>query len=231
MLFETKKPIKITETIFDILYLGIVLFFAIFLLYRDISLASPKWVFGLTVLILFLGDATHLIPRISAMWNKESKMKPWIGYGKMATSLTITLFYVGLWYLGIITFETTSLFATKMTVAFLGLAFFRIVFCLLPQNKWKEDNASFAWVIIRNIPFILMGIFVIVQYFIGGEGGSLANSAGGLQYLGILIIISFAFYIPVLFLAKKYPKVGMLMMLKTIAYVAIIIVGCLSFPS
>ena len=228
MLYDTKKSIKTIETVFDIVYLAIVLFFAIFLLSRDFSFTSPRWVFGLITLLLFLGDTSHLIPRISAMWSKDSKLEPFLGYGKMTTSISMTLFYLGLWYLGIITFEQNGLFATKMTVVFLGFVLVRVVFCVLPQNKWKEDAASFAWGIIRNIPLIIMGLFVILQYIIGGASLPIGN---GSSFIWILLIISFAFYIPVLLFANKYPKVGMLMIPKSLAYVAIIFYGSFFFQN
>lgn len=231
MLYDIKKPIKIAETVFDIIYLSIVLFFAILLLSKDLSFTSPKWVLGLITLLLFLGDASHLIPRIGAMWGRESTLEAFLGYGKMATSFTITLFYVGLWYIGKILFEHSSSFVDTMTVVFLGLALLRIIFCILPQNKWKEDGASFKWGIIRNIPFILMGILVILQYSIGGAMSLTEISAYNPVYLWIPIVISFAFYIPVLLFAKKYPKVGMLMLPKSLAYVAIIFYGWLSLPN
>lgn len=40
--------------------------------------------------------------------------------------------------------------------------------------------------------------------------------------MGIAVIVSFACYLPVVFLAKKKPMIGMLMIPKTIAYMYII---------
>lgn len=40
-----------------------------------------------------------------------------------------------------------------------------------------------------------------------------------------LMLLSFAFYIPVVLFSKKYPAVGALMMPKTIAYLLIVVFG------
>lgn len=229
MLYDTKKPVKIAETVFDVFYLCFVLVAVCYLLASPIALESPKWMFGLATLLLLLGDASHLIPRIFMMWNENSKLAPALGIGKMATSITITLFYLILWYIGNITFEMN--FDNAVMIIVFSLAFIRILLCVLPQNKWITDEATFAWGIIRNIPFILLGIIVIIQYKIGSDTLLLGEPMSGPPDLWIAIIISFIFYIPVLFFAKKYRAVGMLMLPKSCAYIVIIVMGALFFPS
>ncbi|MEG1292482.1 MAG: hypothetical protein RSD28_09320, partial [Lachnospiraceae bacterium] len=46
-----------------------------------------------------------------------------------------------------------------------------------------------------------------------------------LRFMWIAILLSFAFYIPVVLGANKNPKLGMLMLPKTMAYVWIICMG------
>lgn len=67
------------------------------------------------------------------------------------------------------------------------------------------------WSIIRNVPFIFVGVLSVIYSFEADFIG-----------IGIAIIISFACYLPVVFGAKKNPKLGMLMIPKTIAYMYII---------
>jgi hypothetical protein len=43
--------------------------------------------------------------------------------------------------------------------------------------------------------------------------------------IGILILVSYAFYVPVILLVQRFPLVGMLMIPKTLAYVGIAMVG------
>ncbi|GHU64222.1 hypothetical protein FACS189418_8720 [Clostridia bacterium] len=88
------------------------------------------------------------------------------------------------------------------------LAAIRIFLCLLPQNQWLALKPPYHWGILRNVPLILMGI--ITCFFLGYP-------------LWIPITISFACYIPVVLWAHKYPMLGMLMLPKSIAYVAILV--------
>ena len=54
--------------------------------------------------------------------------------------------------------------------------------------------------------------------------GSMQRTDGpGLLWIEILM--SFMFYIPVVFLAKKHPKIGMLMLPKSCAYVISVLMG------
>lgn len=83
----------------------------------------------------------------------------------------------------------------------------RIALCLFPQNNWLHKEGNPKWGIIRNIPFIIVGIIAVLGCFIVGQVG-----------MAIAIIISFTCYLPVVFWAKQKPVIGMLMMPKTIAY-------------
>ena len=230
MLYNTKKSIKIAEIIFDIVYISVVLFLAIFILSKTDSFGTPYWMFGLITLILIIGDCFHLIPRIIMMWYENAKLKIALGMGKMITSVTMTLFYFGLWCIGILTFKLNTTIWTVLTLVVFIFAFVRILLCLLPQNKWVTDEASTNWILLRNAPFIIVGIIVTIQYAICGiaENASVIANQGP-AFLWIVIVVSFVFYIPVLFLAKKHPKIGMLMIPKSCAYVVMIIMG-LSFP-
>jgi hypothetical protein len=91
------------------------------------------------------------------------------------------------------------------------IAVIRIVICLLPQNKWTSKNPPRSPAIYRNIPFFIIGVMTAVACF-------LQNFFA----VGILIIISFLFYLPVVLFAKKNPKIGILMLPKTAAYIGIL---------
>jgi hypothetical protein len=62
-----------------------------------------------------------------------------------------------------------------------------------------------------------MGIIMVV-WLIHGSIISLWN----MYLLAVLIVLSFAFYVPVVLFAKKKPAVGMLMIPKTICYIVMI---------
>jgi hypothetical protein len=44
-------------------------------------------------------------------------------------------------------------------------------------------------------------------------------------WVGLMILTSYAFYMPVIFLVQNYPLIGMLMIPKTMAYVAIAVIA------
>ena len=185
-LYAKKRPVKLTETIFDITYLGTVLASGV-LLCLSSGIGSLRWRFGLIALILGAGDAFHLIPRIHAMW--DGKMRDHtaaLGLGKLITSVTMTVFYLLLWNVG------TEYFAgvvhVHMTAAVCILAALRIALCLLPQNRWMSESPPLKWAIWRNVPFFMLGMSVMALFaagsrMTGGELPFLDSYSGKLRLL------------------------------------------------
>ncbi len=212
-----RKPMVWIETGFDIIYLGIVLISGILLIQSAIG--SERWLFGLMALILGAGDAVHLLPRIHAMWDSEAKPHvSALGIGKLAASVTMTVFYVILWHIGIVRYP--GIIPGYITAVIYGLAVIRIVLCLFPQNGWTIESPSLKWAIWRNIPFFLLGMSVMVLF-----AKNSFTYGNGLPFLWIAILISFACYFPVVLLSGKSRKVGMLMLPKSCAYAAIVLMG------
>jgi hypothetical protein len=83
---------------------------------------------------------------------------------------------------------------------------------MLPQNKWQERYPPVTWGIVRNIPFFLQGVIVAVLFFLQ------RSNLSGLSLMWLAISLSFAFYLPVVVLANRNPKIGMLMLPKTCSY-------------
>ena len=223
MLNEVKMPVKLAETVFDTLYLCTAFGLAIFLIFRQFSPASLQWQMGVSALVLVLGDACHLIPRIGALWDKTHANHSFsLGIGKMVSSLTMTLFYVGLWHIGAGFYDFQRTFSNTIILI---LAAVRLVLCILPQNRWTspggKPNRMALW---RNIPFFLLGFAVIVLFLIGS-----IQKPSGPAFLWAAILISFAFYIPVVLYSGRNPKIGMLMLPKSCTYIVIILMG-FSFP-
>jgi hypothetical protein len=187
----------ICEIAFEILYLVFAAVAAVVLFYRDDN------IFAWAVIFLLLGDSFHIIPRILRVVRGGNEKA--LGIGNAVTSVTITLFYVML-YLGV-----NPAVSNGFTVVII-LAVIRIALCLLPQNKWTSQNPPLSWSIIRNIPFVIIGVITSIACFF----------QKGFFAVGILIIISFLFYFPVVLFAKKKPKIGILMLPKTAAYIGIL---------
>jgi len=209
----------IFETIFDIVYLSTVISLGFIMIKRS-EKNSLTWYFGVMALILGFGDAFHLIPRsYGLLTNGLIANAAALGIGKLITSITMTLFYVILYYIWRKRYKVKGKKLLSATILILGLS--RIILCLFPQNQWLSPDAPLAWGIYRNIPFAIMGIIVIFLFF----KYSKLYEDKTFSKMWLAITLSFAFYIPVVLFAKAIPIVGVLMIPKTVAYVWIIYMG------
>ena len=208
---------KRMEVIFNTLYLLTATVIGLILLFHSGQDVAKLW--GIMALILAVGDAFHLIPRIAAAYTgEERRFQTPMGIGKLLTSITMTLFYVTLWQAGLLLF---NLDLTSLSLALYLLAFIRIVLCLFPQNRWTSARGEGdpRWGIYRNMPFVLQGAMVL--WLFAAYGGGLP----AIRWMWLAILLSFLFYLPVVLWVHKKPKLGMLMLPKTCAYVWIIAMG------
>ena len=142
-----------------------------------------------------------------------------LGIGKFITSITMTIFYVILYYIWRIRYKITD--KKIYTILVYILAFLRIALCLFPQNAWTSSNSPLSWGIYRNIPFTLMGILIIVIFY----KSSRQNNDKLFKNMWLTIVISFGFYLPVILFADTIPAIGMFMIPKTLAYVWTVLIG------
>lgn len=168
---------------------------------------------GLAVLILGCGDAFHLVPRV-LNYFAAGDFTAALGIGKLITSITMTLFYVLLYYVGCGYFNIKK--NHLILEAVYVFAAVRIIICLLPQNGWLTNDSDMLWGILRNIPFVILGLLVINLFFIHRNRYHLFRN------IWLWILLSFAFYIPVAVFAGIWPVLGMLMLPKTICYLVMI---------
>lgn len=99
-----------------------------------------------------------------------------------------------------------------------SLVIARIALILLPQNEWGQMPGNFTFSLIRNIPFAILGVLLIIWSWQDRE-------KPGLKYMAESIFFSFLFYVPVVLWADTIPIVGALMMPKTVAYVFLVLIG------
>ncbi|MFV0478942.1 MAG: hypothetical protein ACK5LZ_00005 [Anaerorhabdus sp.] len=205
----------IMETLFDILYLSTAIAMG-WIMLRQATDKKYK-LFGVMTLILGIGDAFHLVPRMIGLCTTGLEdYTVALGIGKLVTSITMTIFYVLLYRFWCLRFGKES---KAMTGVIYGHAIVRIALCLLPQNQWTSADAPLMWGIIRNIPFVVLGILVFAVFV------KTRSQSKTLKYMPLAIALSFAFYIPVVLFADAIPLVGMLMLPKTCMYVWMIWMG------
>lgn len=215
---KKKNVMKKVEIVFDFSYLLTILISAC-MLFRTAEIGSIRFLYALMALILGIGDAFHLIPRIYAMIDRKHRNHSVsLGIGKFITSITMTIFYLFLWEIGLDYYEFTT--SSIINLIVYGFALLRIIICILPYNKWTDDKGSLVWGIIRNIPFTALGMMVMAVFM---KGALVTDEQ--LSFMWLAILLSFLFYLPVVILSKRYPKIGMLMLPKSCAYVAIVIMG------
>ena len=209
----------IMETLFDVVYLILVIAIGIRMMIKGRKERQYFW-FGLMAVILGSGDAFHLLPRAYALCTTGlENFTAALGIGKLITSVTMTLFYVLLYYIWRIRYCVKE--QNGLTVCIWLLAASRIALCLFPQNEWTSADAPLSWGIYRNIPFLLLGLLIV---FLFSKKASEANDKR-FRFMWLAIILSFAFYIPVVLFAGTVTVIGMLMIPKTCAYVWIVLMG------
>ena len=211
----------IMETLFDVVYLITVITLGIMMIVKSKG-EKQYLLFGIMAVVLGFGDAFHLVPRAVALCTSglENYAVP-LGIGKLITSITMTLFYILLYYVWRIRYKIQG--RAWLTAGFYLLAAARIVLCLFPQNEWTSADAPLSWGIYRNIPFALMGLLIIILFYQSAR----KTEDRSFRFMWLTILLSFGFYIPVVLWADVNPLIGMLMIPKTCAYVWTILIGFL----
>ena len=209
----------IIETVFDIFYLVTVLTLGIRMI-RGSKAGTQFRLFGLMAVVLGAGDSFHLVPRALALCTTglESYAVP-LGLGKWITSVTMTVFYVLLYYVWRRRYHISG--QKGITIAVYLLSALRILLCLFPQNAWTSADAPLSWGILRNIPFALLGLLIIVLFYQSAK----KHNDRSFGWMWLTIVLSFGFYIPVVLWADTIPMIGMLMIPKTCAYVWTVLIG------
>lgn len=209
----------IMETSFDIVYLVTVLTLGIQML-RQCGGRAQFRLFGAMAVVLGAGDAFHLVPRAVALCTTGlENFTVALGAGKWITSITMTVFYVLLYYVWRLRYQVCG--RRGLTALVWVLAALRIGLCMMPQNRWLSADSPLSWGIWRNLPFAALGIVIIVLFFRSAR----EHKDKAFRWMWLTIVLSFCFYIPVVLWADAVPMIGMLMIPKTCAYVWTVVIG------
>ncbi len=209
----------IVETVFDTVYLISVITIGILMIMKSKGNKQYK-LFGIMAIVLGVGDSFHLVPRAFALCTTGlENFTTALGVGKFITSITMTIFYIILYYVWRLRYNVKG--QSGITWAVYILSSLRIALCLFPQNQWLSDVAPLSWGIYRNIPFALLGLLIIVLFYRSAK----ENHDTSFKWMWLTIVLSFGFYILVVLFADAIPMVGMLMIPKTCAYVWTVVIG------
>ena len=203
---------KYGESSFDILYLLFAVISGCIILRRARN--KTEKLMGLAAVILGCGDAFHLIPRVLNYFS-SGDFTAALGIGKLITSITMTVFYLLVYYVWLGYYQEKENRTTTLVLWILALV--RIVLCLFPQNGWLQNSNAITWGILRNIPFAALGTIVCFLYFRRKE------ECRRFRMIWLYILLSFLFYIPVAVGAGAVPILGMLMLPKTVCYILMVL--------
>ena len=202
---------KYGESTFDIVYLIFAFVMGVMILTRRRDAIGR--LMGCATLALGGGDAFHLIPRV-LNYFVNADFTRWLGMGKLVTSVTMTVFYVLMYFLWLQTYEKEE--NKAISAAVYTLAAVRILLCLLPQNGWLQNDSPLLWSILRNLPFVALGGIIVVLFF------QTRNENKLFRFVWLLVTLSFLFYLPVAIAAGFVPILGMLMLPKTVCYMVLV---------
>ena len=205
-------PQAIGETIFDALYLGFAITAGLIMLIKGNQPLVKK--FGLMAVLLGAGDSFHLVPRSYALWTTGLEANAAaLGIGKLITSVTMTIFYLILFYIWRERYKIKD--GKKLTATMWTLAVLRVALCMLAYRQ------PLLFGVLRNIPFAIIGVIIIVIF---AREAKKAEDAI-FRSIPLAVALSFGFYLPVVLFSGIVPIVGVLMIPKTMAYVWIIFMG------
>lgn len=200
------------EAIFDICYRIIAIVTGVYILvkYRN----KLGGLMGSATLLLGSGDAFHLVPRVLKNFIQYDFTAE-LGIGKLVTSVTMTIFYILMFYIYKNKFKVEN--TKKIELSIWILAIIRIILCMLPQNNWITNDSSVIIGIIRNIPFTIMGLIIIVIYY------KKRAEYKEFKHVWVNVLLSFVFYLIVVLGTEAVPALGVFMIPKTVCYILIIV--------
>lgn len=218
------------ETSFNIFYL-IVVWWLVITMWRRREVVAPAdrrtadllmWAFA----FLGFGDIGHVGFRVVAfamggfdvsvnVFGNQLLLAP---MGSLATAITFTIFYVLMVMMWSARYNKPY---GGLGYALFGLAVIRLLIMTHPANGWNSMQVAQPWSMIRNLPLMMMQLGV--AYLILRD--SIAAHDKPFIWIGIMILVSFACYAPVIFLQQSIPQIGFLMIPKTIAYLVIAFLG------
>ena len=218
----TLTPAQWMEFVFDIAYLICIYGLVVLMSRRLRGMEDPKGLlsrFRTAFLLLAIGDTGHVGFRVVsyARGGLENNALL-VGLGALATAVTVTVLYAMLLEIWRLRFDRKR---GLVYMALMAVAAVRFVIMCFPQNDWGAVVPPEGWALARNIPLMVLGLSVALLILRD------ARKAGDTTFtiVSALIFVSYAFYTPVILFVAKAPWVGMLMIPKTLAYIAMAWVG------
>ncbi len=245
------------SVIFNLIYLAIIWLIIIIVTVQNMkNEKTSEWNFAYwSFFLLGFGDLFHLLSRTfvffdslnypggqAAYYSLPSTIF-WIGFGMMATGITVQFFYVGMYYYWRVAEKRKRIKINNFTddeaersfllidLLVISTSIVRVVLIFYPQNQYghpSEDLNIFR--IITNIPLYVIGILVI-YLFLKRSSDSIVDLPGFsavdknvAKQSAVWIIVSYVCYSLTIFLSWWNPLFGLAMIPKTIAYLVVLFI-------
>ncbi|MEI8132647.1 MAG: hypothetical protein WCG34_09445 [Leptolinea sp.] len=211
------------EIAFNISYLIVIWTLVILMVQRFGSVADLNkpvarllvWAFAL----LALGDTGHVGFRVIAYARGGLEANAGlIGVGALSTAITVTVFYMILVFVWRLRFQKPLGWFGWMLLA---AGIIRLGIMMFPQNQWEAIVPPYDWSLLRNFFLVVQGVgvmFLILR-------DSTREGDDTFRLIGYMIALSYLFYAPVILWSAAVPLLGMLMIPKTCAYVAVAVIA------
>lgn len=217
------------EVSFDIFYL-IVVWALVIAMFRHRATVRPEnqrvaKLVMVAIALLAFGDTGHVGFRVAAYALGDPSPHFLLlgmsfglrGVGTLATAITVTLFYVLM--VAIWRYRFGKEYGPVEHLMF-AAALIRLVLLALPVNRWDSPVSPQPWSIVRNLPLLVQGLVACLIL-----GDARADGDRAFWWIGILILVSFSCYMPVVLFVQQVPQIGLLMIPKTVAYVGICVLA------
>jgi hypothetical protein len=216
----------VTEVVFDGAYLLTLWLLVIGLCRRLAPLEAPSrrcaGPLVLAFILLAWGDTAHVGLRLVGL--AQGRLQDgWIGYGALATAVTVTLFDL------LLVLAHQRLGPRRwgpLPRLLLALALLRLILLGLPQNRWASVLPPQPWSLLRNLPLVALTVGVGWLYLATpGDRQRWQRAIGG------LLLASALCHLPVALWIQRQPLLGLLMIPKSLAYLAVGLIVYRKLPS
>jgi len=210
MVIDYRILIQITFSIIYLIYISII----VVLMSRNLKnvnedeILNAKYI-RLAFISLFIGDLGHVGIRLITLLSDSDYGI--FGFGVLLETIGLIflfLFYTNAWR---IHFNKKNSLIFKILI---GIGLVGLIILALPQNQWDSEPISYEWSILRNIPWLLQGSILAILIIRDAK----VENDRLLIRIGILILISYFFYMPVILFVSFEPMLGILMIPGTMIY-------------
>jgi len=222
--------VTIFETAFNLAYLTTVWILVALMARKFDSLDAHKKPLGGRFLLAFVllasGDTGHVGARVvQAILGPEGatvalagRPASLLGLGMLATAYTMTVFYMVI--IDVRRRRAGGAYTAEYWILQAALLV-RLIIMSLPGNDWDRSVTPHVMSLVRNLPLTVVGVWLAVNMIL--EGVRQKDKAWAA--MGWCVAVSYAFYAPVILFASDIPLLGLLMIPKTLAYVALGIIA------